>query len=983
MSIAFARRLLLPLLVFSSFGATVCAAESGENLTDDIRFSRDLARYRFFDLAVEWLAQIEKQSGLDEDNRIEVSLAKATISRLASENALTTDERKRYYDEAITHYQEAIEGMGKVMTSRKGESIVDGLSSVLLSKGQFYTDLIEQMKANEADAEVIKAARASAEEAYREVVKTLNTGYADLQQAALDTGSNRLTDLAMFALYRKGESYYRWALLYEPQDFNREDYLVKCGESLLDYIWEAGEETIWVLWAYYYQGMAEYERGFVSPENAAKHDETALASLTHIFSDFGVDFEQLPTLADDARDFVLGLAEQSFRGVAMIYRNAASRIEASQTISDTDDITSMAQGYQVVGDKTWQIKGPVFKPALVAALRRGSIAMIEELEQRMAKHRLKPTPEGYRALLEKSRTLVDLGRGPEALEIVRNVAEKNERNLVGLEAQRLLGNLLDSTDEGSQPPSVLRLAMDGLLSEERWRDAVAIGHQLVNACESDEDKATYLTTAWKDIGGCYQVLSRFLEAAVAYEAGYEAARTINDEDARGELALEAYNAWDRRYRETKQDFDQRERNRVRDVVTRLGASSDIQFMVARESYSNATGEPDADKKKALYATAAVDLAKVDDTSNYYERALVLKARSEEGAGKPEDAIKTFDRLFERAGDVGVAHSKKMTQQREIALAEAAFYKAGVLLDLGRFQDVLDALEGYESKHEKQAPFFANVAYYRIRAQIGLNQWDRAEQLLGSLEANYPKASTVGYAINAVAAGFYDAYRAHAEPDSEEALGLLRKAADYLSRYNKSSGYGSFTNVRNVADWYKKIGELNLAEESYKRLIDRFGKQPKYASTIDSKVKQDYAEVLLAQRNFQDAIPLWTEVYAANRKNRTVVRSYALCLGGWLEEEENRGLYTYTEIPGAGQYREAMDMWVELKKGLEDAGEKSTPGWWETVANYLYCNHMAAKQNPQLKAAGLKLIANYKALHPDLGGGLYKRTIDKLERSFQR
>src|SRR5690606_32087181 len=123
--------------------------------------------------------------------------------------------------------------------------------------------------------------------------------------------------------------------------------------------------------------------------------------------------------------------------------------------------------------------------------------------------------------------------------------------------------------------------------------------------------------------------------------------------------------------------------------------------------------------------------------------------------------------------------------------------------------------------------------------------------------------------NAVAAGFYDAYRAHPKEDSEEARALLQKAAGYLDRYNQATGYGSFTNLRNVADWYKRLGELKLAHESYQRLIDRYGKQPKYARTIESEVKRDYAEVLLAERSFQDAIPLWTEVYAANRKNREV------------------------------------------------------------------------------------------------------------------
>ena len=987
MSTAFSHRLVLSSLVLLVSAGSLFGADSA-NLTDDIRFSRDLARYRYFDLAVNWLADIEKRGSLDADNRIEVALAKATISRLASEHALSIADRKRFYDEAVAHYQEAIDGMGKIMSPRKAEAIVDGLATVLLSKGQFYSDYIEILKSEEAGDDAVTEARSAAEEAYRDVVKTLNTAYSDLTDAAADANDDaeRLTYLSLFALYRKGESYYRWALLYPAQDFNREDYLVKCGETLVDYIWEAGDETIWALWAYYYQGMAEYQRGIISPENAARHDETALASLVHIFSDFGIDFKQLPSLGAGERDFVLGLAEKSYAGVTSLYRQAANRIEASQTITDTDDLTSVAQSYQVVGEKSWMAKPPVFRPALVQALRRGAIAQIDELEAKHAANRLRPTPEGYRAMLEKSRVLVDLGQGAVALEIVRNVAEKNERHLVGLEAQRLLGDLLDSTDEGSQPASVLRLALDGLISEERFIDALPVAHQLVRACEaSEEDAKEYLTTAWKDIGGCYQILSRYLEAALAYEAGYDAARGLGDKDAQGDLALEGYNAWDRRYRETKQDFDKKERNRVRDLVTKLGASSDLQFLVARESYSNASGEKDPAKKKALYATAVTELSKVDDSSKYIERAMVLKARSQVGAEQPDEAIKTFDSLFTRAKNPkhGVAHSKTLAQQREIALAEAAFYKAGVLLSKDDFASVMTTLDSYESKHTGQAPFYPNVKYYRIRAQVGLGQWDTAETMLGELEAAHPKARTVGYAINAVAAGFYDAYRGHADSASEDAQALLRKAAGYLGRYNELGGYGSFTNLKNVADWSKEIGEFDTAIENYKRLIDRFGKQPKYAKTVEDKVKRNYAEVLLAKRSFQDAIPLWTEVYAANRKNREVVRSYARCLGGWLEATENRGLYTFTEVPGAGQYMEAMEKWFELKKGLEDATEKGSEGWWECIVNYLFCNYMAAKSEPQLKQAGLKLIDNYKALHPTLGGPDNKRKIQKLEQLLQR
>lgn len=993
--VIFNSRFLVPVLAILM--ATPCAAatldeQQSANLRDDIRFSRDLARYRFFDLAVDWLAEIEGSSRLDTDSKTEVSLAKATISRLASEYALTREGRKTYYDDAIKHYQEALDSMGTEMTQDKGESTVEGLAKVQVNKGKFYTDEIERLKADGLGDDKIREARSTAEEAFRGAVKTLNAAYSELADLASQMQANNtdeqqvqmITDLSLHALYRKGESYYYWALLYEMQDFNREDYLNKGVESLVDYIWEAGDESIFALYAYYFQGMAEWELGKVQPDQAASHDEKSLASLLHIVSEYGIDMGQLPALAEEERNFVLGLVERTYRGISEVYRAAASRFEASETLSDTDDLTSVAQGYQLVGDQKWMTKAPVFKPALVKSLRGAAIDLVGQLEERASAHRLKLSEEGHRALLAKARALVDAGSAPTALTIAKEVAQSNEGTLVGLEAQSLLGDLLEITDESAQPASVLRLVADGYIAESRWLDAVDALHGLVDSCRSEQDRADFLTAAWNDIGGCYQNEGRNLEAALAFESGFEAAKTIDDELAVGDLALGAYNAWDRRFRETRNDFDKQERNRVRQIVTSLGISGDIQFLVAKEAYSNAaatTKEPAARKK--AFEDAVEELAAVAPSSSYYERALVYKARAEAGAGRTDDALKSFKTLLDRIEnpDNAVGLDKKKAQQREYASAEAIFYRAEVLLDANKYDEVFDSLEGYEEKFENQAPYFPNVYYFRIRAKAGLDEFAAAEDLLGRMESNFEGHGTVPYAINQVATAFFKAYEAAEDKTTEEARTHLGKAAGYLSRYNQASGYGSFANLRNVADWYKELGELKLAEENYVRLMDKFGKKPEHRKTINGSIKKSLGEVLLELQKFQDALPLWSEVYAANRKDRNVVQKYALCLGGWLQETEDRNVFSYTEITGAGEYKEAMNIWIELKKGIEDAGDKGSDAWWECMTNYLYCQYMLSKTDPQQKRAANGLISNWEALHPDLGGDPWRRLIRKLKRAL--
>jgi len=967
--------------------------EKAENLKDDIRFSRDLARYRYFDLAVDWLAGIEKSGGLDAEAKTEVSLAKATISQMASEYALTREGRKAYYDDAVKHFDEAVKGMGAGTNRDKGNAVVEGFAKVLVNKGKFYTDELTRMKSDGADAALLLETRKVAEEAFREAVKTLNGAYADLSKASeelIDSDeleSQYLSELALQALYRKGESYFYWALLYEPQDFNREDYLSKCIESLVDYMWEAGDETIFALYAYYFQGIAEWELGKIQPDQVSDHDEKALSSLRHIYSEYGIDVSQLKNLAEQDRIFVQGLMEKAYRGVADIYRTAAARIEATETLSDTDDLTELAESYGCVGDKPWMAKAPVFRPGLIKALRGGAIAVITDMIARFDAERLKLTEEGYSALLTKARTLHDAGNAPEALTIAKDVAENNENSLVGLAAQNLLSQLLQDTDEDAQPPSVLRLVADGAIAGSRWMEAVHALHGVIAASRTDEDRAKYLFQAWTDIGNCYRSMARNLEAALAFETGFDLAQAAGDSSAAGDLALEAYNAWDRRFRETKQDFDMQERNRVRGIVTSLGISGDIQFFVAREAFSNAEGmgnkDPEAQKK--AYETAIDELAKVAESSAYYERSLVRLGRAHAGAGQLKKAIKTFDQLLQRIKDPkhAVGLDKKKAQQRRYAHAEAIYYKAGVLLTEEQFPEVLDTLEGYEAEFEDQVGYFPNVAFYRVRAKVGLGEWSAAEDLLSGMVSKYEGHATVPYATNSVATGYFTAYQQAGDKTSGEALDHLRRAAEYLDEYNRLTGYDSFQNLKNVADWFKEIGELARAEENYQRLIAKYGKKPNYTATIEKDVTPKLAEVLLKLHKFQEALPLWTRVYAANRKDRAVVRSYALCLGGWMDEKEDRGMWEYTEIPGAGQYQKAMDIWLELKEGVEAAGEKDSPHWWECMTNFVYCQYMLGKTNPQAKAGAIRLIANWKAVHPKLGGDPFDRRIKMLDRALAR
>ena len=70
-------------------------------------------------------------------------------------------------------------------------------------------------------------------------------------------------------------------------------------------------------------------------------------------------------------------------------------------------------------------------------------------------------------------------------------------------------------------------------------------------------------------------------------------------------------------------------------------------------------------------------------------------------------------------------------------------------------------------------------------------------------------------------------------------------------------------------------------------------------------------------------------------------------------------------------------------GIEDAGDKGTQAWWDCMTGFLYCQYMEGKTNPQAKKAALRMIANWKAVLPELGGDPFNRRIKMFERALSR
>lgn len=285
-------------------------------------------------------------------------------------------------------------------------------------------------------------------------------------------------------------------------------------------------------------------------------------------------------------------------------------------------------------------------------------------------------------------------------------------------------------------------------------------------------------------------------------------------------------------------------------------------------------------------------------------------------------------------------------------------------------------------------------YYRILSKLGLGEFAAAEGLHKEMEEKHkdsPRLPVATYRIGKAFVLAAEDKRGDADKDPpQEYLDLLAKGADYMYRYCQASGFDSFTNLANVADWYKELGDLKTARTVYEKVISTFGKEAKYKDEIAKKVNRNYGEVLLALKDFQAAKPVWLRLLNADKKNPTLLRSTALCLGGWLEKHED----SFIEIPGSGDYLppddadpskirldNALSIWKFLWRALSVEEEYTDP-WWEAKLASVYCYYMAGEQNLQCYETATKLIKNVELYHPDLGGKEFKQKFKYIEKSIR-
>lgn len=887
-------------------------------IEDDIEFARALARFRFFDLAVDVLDEIKARK-LDSELQGTVIATEADIHYRQSQGL--ADDAQRL--EALGRALSALEDWAKPGTAfafhPARNSALEDLWKVQRERG-----LLRARQATTAgdasEADPLRTLAAADFKAATETLVLLQREYGKLaeQQASEEREDEALAtrDLAVLTIYFRGIVLLDWAGVERDPAFRLEEAI----DALTEFQWELDEEKLTQYYAVHYQGVAARKLGQLDDASGLQNE--VIERGQWYWDNMRVDpesGERNPSVAP----FVSELMDRAWSELALLRLESGDSEGALATVD-----------------------------AMFVAHERGQEPF---------------STAGFEVLMGLADGLAAGGRGGKAAEIVKHVAEKAPPGTAVREvAGRRLGEMVadDALGGGDESAAVLMAAADGLFSDRRFADAAHTWGRALAALRDESERKAHLFDAWYGIGQALANERRHLEAALAYEKALEAALALGrDEDTQKAAAFRMYNAYDSRFKETASDFDKKLRDAASDRLIKLGVGEDLQFFKAREVFDAAVlARP---QEAALYLEALDEFRAVPATAPNHERALVYAARALAGAGRADEALAAFDDFLTMADDKANAPINATARaRRDVSLGECLYYKADQLLSEGvaRPTDALATLAGFEEKLPGQTGLIESVKYQRVVAHAALSQVEEGRAAFDDLKAYNPSGKYVSLAAFRMSDALYKASLAARDADPGAADGLLRAAADFMWMHCELAGFPSFANLVNSGAWFARAGDQDLALRSFQKAIDLFGEDPAVPVEQKDSARTGLATALNAAKEFNRARPWWQDLLKRNARSPAVMTGAARCFGGWLEAAADG---TIVEVTGSGDYADAQKLWSDLAQGA--SARKYQRDWWEARLGAIYALYREGSINADRFADARKVLDSLRVLLPNYDG----------------
>jgi len=919
--------------------AAATARAQGTRLSDELDFATELARHRFFDLAIEQLARLE-QGPLAAADRDACLATRAEVEALGGQLDATSAARGDHLRRAIGCWTELLARSGDAQDggdrARAGLAACQRQLATLLATGP------------EAEA-AFRAAIEQLEALHHARVTRCNEPGRGTLDARID---------AFEPLHEQAAAFLEQAALRPDGDPARHDLFERALERTAAWERALGDAPLRSLDVRHVAGVAL--AGLGRHDEAITRFESVVDGRTGVPSAIDGD----ANLDTAAVAELVRLFEQSALELARLHRRARrlAAVEAVRARADALEAKVAARG-----------------------ARRGEAGELLRIE--VAGARLDAGHAGAIPLL------ADVARR-RAGEPVGALAEARIADAIGR------GAIADG-ERGAVPPRAWMAAGDAALAQERHADAIDRFRDALAALPrtaDPEERVALGVRCWSAIGASCRALARRGEAATAFEQGLALAITAKerDEEAIERLASAWHQALAARFKETRRDADRRAKDDALRRLAELGVR-DLAWLVAKDDFeeARALAADRHEERRRAFAACERRLAAIGDEALHRDRARILAARCHGELGdldraEWEAALRALDAFDAQLAAAPPQGDRARLVDRDVARMESAYYRSEWLLALGRHEETLRLLAPFERDFPLQKDFFPEVAYRRLTALLALHRLPEAEALFADVTRRIEDGSQKPWRDAAA----YHLARACLEAAADESPGgtrddarrraLLAKGAELLSGYCRATGWRSFNNLRVVADSFARLEEWPRAEEEYRRLAALFADAPQHQETLAGDVKRSLAEALLRQRKLGEAAPLYRDLAPRFARDPAFLRDAALCHGGWVDWVDGAPV----EVAGGGELRLAVEAWTTLReKGFKPADE-GTPRWFEANWFAIWTRWRGRDLDPSWLPRARELLQELDArtwpalaTQPDfvarLGGPDWKRRWDHL------
>ena len=870
--------------------------EGSASLQKDAAFALALTRQLGFDNFSEIVLEETLSRASSPEDRSAVLLARCEVMATVALRPIDPLEQVEGWAQAAEAYSDFLES-GPAPTQERRAQLQLGLCGF-----QFGERLDVLFKAGSLSEAEMDEYRTRAEEMFIQSLKSTNqliSWWTNLDDQDIKDG----TEFTVFfpASFYRALIYYYWGVLYPAGSVEREDNVWQSIGLLEEFAIAAGELSPAGLMAF--RHMADGMAAVGDVEYAVELFDFVIMEGVPA----GAENQMAPPELKRRRD----AQQDAFFGKVQAYRGAGMSNE-------------------------------------VAAVGATFASWAEET-------RVQLNDSGYRLRLMLAENAIDQGAYGEAIEIAKAVADANERRLLRLEADAVLGRAISAA-----PPTasinldVLFQAGSGAFYSDRFSDSARTLQMLVARLDNSDEAEALGPQTYLFLGRALEGDGLTLEAAVAYRAGYERYDGNEDEATMESLATRWQRLAERmRNSATGDAYLDEFYNAALDAVTEssgggaphvlLLRAADSEFNKARTAERAARGKapssPEGRAAVTAYDKAIAAYKRVTAGTESYEKAFVQIGMCEFNKfewdnSSAERAMAIFDEyLNEIVPDPQrIPTTPKGKKLRKDSIARADFYRGytqrslAMAGDISAWNKMLQAFDGFEERQPEQPDQIGAVRTARAEAHLALGNPDLA---IAQYEALVAENASPTW-LSACSFKLYSYYRDGIEAGGEDAEAVLeaqRNAVKYLSIVNSNAAQPQWPNLVAESRLHLAVGDVATATELLDSTLTRFTEADGLSGASRLYAQLDLVDGLLEQGNTGAAVPYIDDLLAKS-PNMLRVKQLAIKIKcGFPVYREGR----VTQVPGEDTleaFQTANELVGQLIRLADAEAQKQGMSRWE-------------------------------------------------------